>query len=597
MSRVRQAGGVGRSRSAYARAGGWLVPVAASTAACLGVAAWFGSSACTSSTPAVPGGDAGVASRPLDCTGDSGDAGAGHDSWPLYGGDICNSRSSTTAALTTGNVGSLALKWKMTTAGDISATPLVSGGRIYVPDWSGSMYCIDAASHAVVWSRTVSDILGIDAGLAPPDDAGNGSFGSRSTTVAVSRGTPVIAGNLLVFGVATSPALMVAVDKDTGALAWQTTVDDNPYALVAASPVIDQGVLYVGVSSSEEGAALSDPNHAYTFRGSVVALDPASGRIVWTAPMIDDSVYFNQDGTRSGYAGAAVWSGTPTIDRRRKQLYVTTGNNYSVSPALPDGGALPAGDHVESIVALDMATGKVRWAQRMTAGDIWNFALIGNPDYDFGCGANLFQATISGAVHDIVGAGQKSGVYWALDADTGEILWHTVVGPGGHLGGIHWGTATDGQRIYVGVNDETGTDYPVAVAPDAGGDAAAPPGTHKCDAGVCTQVGSWAALDPATGRILWQVPNPTMTAPVGGASVNGPVTVVNGVVLAGSMDAMGTLLAFEASTGRQLWSFASGATVYGAPAIAGGVVYWGNGYPVRLTFGTPGNTLFAFAVP
>jgi polyvinyl alcohol dehydrogenase (cytochrome) len=397
---------------------------------------------------------------------------------------------------------------------------------------------------------------------------------------------------------------MVAVDKDTGSLAWQTTVDDNPFALIAATPVVDKGVLYVGVSSSEEGASLSDPNHVYTFRGSVVALDPTHGNVIWTAPMIEDSVYFNPDGTRSGYAGAAVWSGTPTIDRRRKQLYVTTGNNYSVSPTLPDGGALPAGDHLESIVAVDLATGKVRWSQRMTAGDVWNFALIGNADYDFGCGANLFQATVSGAVHDIVGAGQKSGVYWALDADTGAILWHTVVGPGGHLGGIHWGTATDGQRLYVGVNDEFGTDYAVAPSPEAGVVTVADGGsTHRCPPGVgdagslCTSVGSWAALDPATGRILWQVANPTMTAPIGGASVNGPVTVVNGVVLVGSMDAMGTMLAFEASTGKQLWSYASGATVYGAPAIADGVVYWGNGYPVRLTFGTPGNTLFAFAVP
>jgi polyvinyl alcohol dehydrogenase (cytochrome) len=88
-----------------------------------------------------------------------------------------------------------------------------------------------------------------------------------------------------------------------------------------------------------------------------------------------------------------------------------------------------------------------------------------------------------------------------------------------------------------------------------------------------------------------------MTAPVGGASVNGPVTVVNGVVLVGSMDDMGTMLAFEASTGRQLWSFVSGATLYGAPAVAGGVVYWGNGYPQRLGFGTPGNTLYALSVP
>ena len=274
---------------------------------------------------------------------------------------------------------------------------------------------------------------------------------------------------------------MVAVDKDTGALVWQKVLDDDPSSLVAASPAVDQGVLYVGVSSQEEGAALTDPNHVYRFRGSVVALDPTTGTIAWKTPMIDDAVYFNTDGTRSGYAGAAVWSGTPTIDRRRKQLYVTTGNNYAVSASLPDGGALPPGDRLESIVALDMTTGTVRWSQRMTAGDVWTFEMFGNADYDFGCGANLFQATISDAVHDIVGAGQKSGVYWAVDADTGSVLWHTVVGPGGHLGGIHWGTATDGQRIYVGVNDETGVTYDVIGTP-AGADAGHAPAPGRPDA-------------------------------------------------------------------------------------------------------------------
>src|SRR5581483_11983522 len=118
-------------------------------------------------------------------------------------------------------------------------------------------------------------------------------------------------------------------------------------------------------------------------------------------------------------------------------------------------------------------------------------------------------------------------VYWAVDADTGQVLWHTQVGPGGHLGGIHWGTAVDDERIYVGVNDESDVSYPL------GGTAA--------DGGT-TSVGSWAALDPATGQILWQVANPTMTAPLNQASVNGPVTVVNGVVLVGSMDMMGTML-------------------------------------------------------
>jgi polyvinyl alcohol dehydrogenase (cytochrome) len=548
---------------------------------------------CDKSTPPVMGSpDGAVPPAPLSCDSDASAPG----DWPMYGQNVCNTRAAAAdSGLSASTAAGLGLKWKLSMQGDVSATPAVVGGQLYVPDWSGMLSRIDVATQQVKWSRSIADILGVapDAGAdGAASDAASldaGGAGTRSSSVVVSRGTPVVAGTLVITGTATSPAVMFAVNQDTGALVWQTTLDTNPYALIASSPAIEAGRIYVGVSSGEEGASFNDPNHVYTFRGSVVALDATTGKIMWQTPMIDDSVYFNADRSLAGFAGAAVWSGTPTIDRKRHQLYVTTGNNYAVPPGLEDGGDLPAGDHVESILALDIDTGKVRWSERMTTGDVWTFATMRGPDWDFGCGANLFQAVISGTWHDIVGAGQKSGVYWAVDADTGTVLWHTQVGPGGHLGGIHWGTAVDGQRIYVGVNDELGMPYHLGGHhPEAGTDGGAEAGT--------TSVGSWAALDPATGEILWQVANPSMTAPLKLASVNAPLAVYNGVVFAGSMDDAGTMFALSAGTGDVLWSYPSGATVYGGPAIADGVVYWGNGYPPRLLFGSTGQTLFAFAV-
>jgi polyvinyl alcohol dehydrogenase (cytochrome) len=241
-------------------------------------------------------------------------------------------------------------------------------------------------------------------------------------------------------------------------------------------------------------------------------------------------------------------------------------------------------------MSLDLRTGAIKWAQRMTMGDVFTIydylafgPNAGGPDYDFGSAANLFHTRMHGVARDVVGAGQKSGVYWALDPDTGSVLWNTPVGPGGHLGGIHWGTAVDANRIYVPVNDETGDAYVL--------------GGQGAQAGKSTTVGSWAALDPSTGNIEWQVANPSMTAPQNGTSVNGPVSVANGVLFGGSMDPSGTMFAFDAATGAILWSFQSGATVYGGPAISEGVVYWGNGYPAgRLRFGTPGGTLYAFQI-
>jgi polyvinyl alcohol dehydrogenase (cytochrome) len=379
---------------------------------------------------------------------------------------------------------------------------------------------------------------------------------------------------------------MVAVDQDTGALRWKTLVDPHLGAVLTASPILEGGRIYVGVSSQEERMSTS-AGYKCNFRGSVVALDAATGVVVWKTPMIDDRVYFEANGTTpAGYAGAAIWSGTPAVDRKRRSLYVTTSNNYAV----PDGvTALADGNHIDAIVALDLDSGAVKWSSRMTMGDVWNYAmaLAGDarlgPDWDFGAGANLFTVDVGGKTRDLVGAGQKSGIYWAVDADDGALVWKTEVGPGGHLGGVHWGTAVDGKRVYVGVNDQTGAPYLL--------------GGSGPMAGQETNVGSWAALDLFDGKMLWQVPDPALAAPLLGTSVNAPPGVANNVLFNGSMDAAGTMYAFDGESGAVLWSFESGGTVYSGPAIAGDVVYWGCGYPpFRLGFGTSCQRVYAFEI-
>jgi polyvinyl alcohol dehydrogenase (cytochrome) len=172
---------------------------------------------------------------------------------------------------------------------------------------------------------------------------------------------------------------------------------------------------------------------------------------------------------------------------------------------------------------------------------------------------------VNGAPKDLVGAGQKSGWYFAFDAQTGEIIWKTNIGPGGGLGGIQWGTATDGTRIYTGNNNGRGAQLTLM-------------GTGSM-AGQPTTTGTWTALNAATGDVLWQVPNPVLDNPLGGATINGPVAVVNGVMFGGSMDMAGNMIALNAATGDVLWKFPCGGTVYGGPAVSGGMVYWGCGYP------------------
>ncbi|MGA8877506.1 MAG: PQQ-binding-like beta-propeller repeat protein [Candidatus Korobacteraceae bacterium] len=170
----------------------------------------------------------------------------------------------------------------------------------------------------------------------------------------------------------------------------------------------------------------------------------------------------------------------------------------------------------------------------------------------------------------IIGAGQKSGIYYALNPDTGAVEWQTQVGPGSSLGGMEWGSATDGQRIYVAIGDLYGIPYGAGSA------------------------GSWAALNPANGAILWQVADPNDAVDVGA------VATANGVVYADSMAGSAsapTMFALNAATGSTLWSYASGASVNAGATIANDVVYWGSGYT---HLGIPGftgnNKFYAFSI-
>ena len=115
--------------------------------------------------------------------------------------------------------------------------------------------------------------------------------------------------------------------------------------MITGSPVLDGGRLYVGVSSLEEAFGLDASYACCSFRGSVAALDAKTGALLWQTHTITDARYFQADGkTPSGYAGAAVWSSTPVVDRKRRALYVTTGNNYT-KPEMATGPLMLQGDH------------------------------------------------------------------------------------------------------------------------------------------------------------------------------------------------------------------------------------------------------------
>jgi polyvinyl alcohol dehydrogenase (cytochrome) len=268
----------------------------------------------------------------------------------------------------------------------------------------------------------------------------------------ISRVTPAVDGGHLILGDrensgAHQRANVMSVSREDGELNWITQVDSHPAAIITGSPVVYNGVVYVGVSSTEETLA-TNPNYpCCTFLGSIVALNGSNGAILWKTRAVPD-----------GYSGGALWQ-PPAIDPARGSLFAGTGNNYSVPPAIlacpqqtPTANCTSPDDHFDSAMALGLASGAIKWATGSMAFDTWAVACTSNPpgancplpaspDYDFSwAGPNL--------VGNIVGFGQKSGIYWAFNPDNGNIVWSTMVGPGGTLGGMEWGTATDGQRIY-----------------------------------------------------------------------------------------------------------------------------------------------------
>jgi len=526
-------------------------------------------SAAASDTAAIASAPAGIGNATSAWFGGNGGAPfATRNRWESAGGGFLNTRYAPTEwQITARNASRLKLAWTFTTQGDVSATPTVEGTALYVSDWGGQLYRIDTMQGKAAWQVKLSDYTG--------------------NANSLSRNSPALARDRLLVGDQAS-GTVVAIDKTTGKLLWKTLVESNPQARITASPVVYGDRVYVGVSSGDWGGLT--PGYQFSFRGSVAALDLKTGKLLWsfrTAP--------------EGYTGASVW-GTLAIDPQRQRVYATTGNNYSVPLDVANCVRNANGDksaqlacmapdnYVDSVLALDMRSGKPVWTRRLQGADAWSLSCLvaptvgvcqdpQGPDYDFsGGGANLFTAMRNGKPQALVGAGQKSGVYWAFDADSGQTVWSTQVGPGGTAGGIEWGSAVDpfAARVYVAINNNEHKPYTLA-----------PGNTETWNAG------SWAALDAATGRIVWQVKVPG-TDPVQtgfGAGGRGPLAASPGLVYAGSMS--GAMTVLDAKTGATLWSFDAGGSVSSAPAIVDGAVYWGAGYS-RFNFGTGVHKLYKF---
>ena len=498
--------------------------------------------------------------------------------WTGWSPSLTNSRFQNAAAagLSAADVPKLKLKWAFNLGAVtmVRSQPVIVGGRVFVASQSGVVYSLDAASGCTRWGFQVSP--GLRSGVA----------------VGEANGAPAVFFS-------DGGATMYALNAQTGALIWKVRPVDHFATTATATPRYYKGVVYQPYASFEEALGPDPKFGCCTFRGSVAALDAATGKKLWQTFTISESAKptrKNPAGTQQyGPSGAAVWS-SPTIDEALGALYVATGDNYSDPPTATS----------DAVLAMDLKTGELLWSRQLTEKDAFNTGCsmpqrtncpeANGPDFDFGQPPIL--VSLGGGKRALV-IGQKSGLAHAIDPDQkGKILWQTRAGQGSSLGGSQWGSAADGKNVYVAISDvgiggvadpKSPQGFRLTLDPRKGG------GLH--------------ALDLQTGRIAWSA-KPTAACAVDRSDCSpaqsAAVTAIPGVVFSGAVD--GHLRAYSASTGEILWDTdtarefeavngkaAKGGSMDAAgPAVVSGMVFVNSGY--NQWGGMPGNALLVYSV-
>ena len=478
--------------------------------------------------------------------------------WAGWSSNEGNWRYQAKPGLSAVDVPKLKLKWAFGFPGGstVRGQPTVVAGRLFVGAQDGTIYALDASTGCEHWSTTVPAQV------------------RTSVTIGQVRGRWIaVAGD--------AAGYLHGLDATTGAPLWKLRPEEHPASMVTATPVIHRDRVYVGIASYEESSATSPAYVCCGFRGSLVAVDGATGKPVWKTYTIDTEPKAGPPSKRGkatmGPSGAGIWSAA-TLDAARGLIYVTTGDNYSDPPT-------PTSD---AVMALSLDTGKVQWVKQILANDAFNSSCTSptkfncpdteGPDHDLGASAML--VTLPNKKRALILA-QKSGEVHAVDPDRqGEVLWHARVGQGGVLGGIQWGISTDGRLAFAAVSD-------LGFGPQRG-----------------KQGGGIYGLRLDNGERVWQTPAPACAPQPCSPAQSAAISAMPGAVFSGSID--GHLRAYSTADGKILWDFDTmqavetvngvkgrgGSMDAGGPVMANGLLYVGSGY--GQWGGRPGNVLLAF---
>jgi len=393
--------------------------------------------------------------------------------WPTFGQNAERSFRACQSELSTANIDALRQIWYFKTDDVVSASPVVVGGNLYVGDWAGVFYRIDAETGAEHW-RTELPINEQQYG---------GQISASATYVSDSRGDSVIVA---------SGDTIHALDPDDGTAQWSSRVTEDAFGEVLGSPLVSGDLVIVGFDA-----------HGAAFDSGVLALDRRNGERVW---------HFDPElGARNGCGG--VW-GSPTIDAARSVVFVGTAN----CPPARNGW----NEYSEALIALDADTGTPRWSFQPHEEN--------DRDSDFAGAPNLI---VGDDGRELVGLGSKDAHYYAVDRDTGELVWDTEATDDGFIrpnfaSGGFIGPSAVGNNLIVGTT-----------------------GVGDCP---CIH-----AMDSTTGEIVWQ------QLAVGPSYA--PTTIVGDLVFAASIDT--TLRALDITTGDVVWSTSLGVLASGGIAAIG----------------------------
>lgn len=474
--------------------------------------------------------------------------------------------SAAQAGLTTADMPKLELAWAVAfpETSSLRAAPVIIGSTIfYSATDSGRVFALDTDSGCAKWVY------------------------NAETRLRSSMAYGVVDGlSTLVFS--DGRGMIHSINAENGEAIWVASGQaSNNQGMLTGTPVIHEDKIIVPVSGS---GVITGGNPNYECcenHGAVTALNVRTGEKLWeyhTMPAAQYTGAVSSTGVKQrGPSGAPIWT-TPTIDVERGQIYVTTGENTSH----------PTTGTSDSIIALNLETGEENWTFQALENDMWNFGCsAGGPncivladtnsvDFDFGGPAILVES----GEQQLLIAGQKSGDIWALDPDTGVLVWNQRVGEGTALGGNHWGIATDSERAFMTINDPGNRS------------ANSFPGLYTYFVGTGEPSWSFSVEPDCDGRSE----RLRRCESLYGFSAT-PLSV-DGAIITGGLD--GRLFIFNSDTGEQLFNFdtvtdfetVNGVEGYGGSidshsiSAGSGMVFVGSGYGSFSQ--VAGNVLLAF---